>query len=160
MACQAASATASLREVLKAGHLCLQRIQDPKKISAMALNSTLPGHGTSFILYLGGDGDAKVLEQSPKPAGEDRSFGPEELHLIRISVHLLSLGIARGRVVFIGLVFYVLAPGCCCSSVGDPWAIGLSGTTSSISKGSSSSDVSWGASGCDSWGCGIFRGAS
>jgi hypothetical protein len=42
MACQAASATASLREVLKAGPLCLQRIQDPKKTSAMALNSTSP----------------------------------------------------------------------------------------------------------------------
>jgi hypothetical protein len=53
MACQAASATASLREVQKAGPLCLQRIQDPKKISTMALNSTRRGRGTSLILYLG-----------------------------------------------------------------------------------------------------------
>jgi hypothetical protein len=53
MACQATSATASLREVLKAGPLCRQRILDPKKISAMALNSTRPGCGTSLILYRG-----------------------------------------------------------------------------------------------------------
>jgi hypothetical protein len=36
MACQVASAIASLHEVLKAGPLCRQRILDPKKISAMA----------------------------------------------------------------------------------------------------------------------------
>jgi hypothetical protein len=36
MACQVASATASLREVLKAGPLCWQRTLDPKKISTMA----------------------------------------------------------------------------------------------------------------------------
>jgi hypothetical protein len=49
-----------------------------------------------------------MFQQSLKPAGEDQSFGPEGLHLIRISVHLLILGIARGRVLFIGLVFYVM----------------------------------------------------
>jgi hypothetical protein len=53
MACQAASAIASLREVLKASPLCRQRILDPKKISAMALNSTRPECGTSLILYWG-----------------------------------------------------------------------------------------------------------
>jgi hypothetical protein len=53
MVCQAASATASLREVLKAGPLCLQRTLDPKKISVTALNSTRPGRGNSLILYLG-----------------------------------------------------------------------------------------------------------
>jgi hypothetical protein len=51
-----------------------------------------------------------VLQQSPKPAGDDRSFSPKGLHLVSISVHLLSLGIARGRVLFIGLVFRVMAP--------------------------------------------------
>jgi hypothetical protein len=49
-----------------------------------------------------------VLQQSPKPAGEDRSFGPEGLHLVSISVHLHGFGIARGRVLFIGLVFCVM----------------------------------------------------
>jgi hypothetical protein len=53
MACQAASATASLHEVLKASPLCRQRILDPKKISAMELNSTCPERGTSLILYRG-----------------------------------------------------------------------------------------------------------
>jgi hypothetical protein len=53
MACQTASATTSLREVLKADPFCRQRTLDPKKISVMALNSTRPGCGTSLILYLG-----------------------------------------------------------------------------------------------------------
>jgi hypothetical protein len=56
----------------------------------------------------GSDGDAQVFQQSSKPTGENWSFDPEGLHLIRISVHLLILGIARGRVLFIGLVFYIL----------------------------------------------------
>jgi hypothetical protein len=49
-----------------------------------------------------------VLQQSSKPVGENWSFNPEGLHLIRISVHLLVLGVAQGRVLFIGLVFNVL----------------------------------------------------
>ncbi len=53
MAYQATSATASLREVLKAGPLCRQRILDPKKISVMALNCTHAERGTSLILYRG-----------------------------------------------------------------------------------------------------------
>jgi hypothetical protein len=55
-------------------------------------------------------GDAQVLQQSPKPTGEDRSFGPEGLHLVSISVLLLRFGITWGRVLFIGLVFCVLVP--------------------------------------------------
>jgi hypothetical protein len=53
-------------------------------------------------------GDAQVFQQSSKPTGKNWSFDPKELHLIRISVHLLILSVARGRVLFIGLVFYVL----------------------------------------------------
>jgi hypothetical protein len=53
MACQAASVTASLREVLKASPLCRQRTMDAKKISVMALNSTCPERGASMILYRG-----------------------------------------------------------------------------------------------------------
>jgi hypothetical protein len=49
-----------------------------------------------------------VLQQSSKCAGEDWSFSPEGLHFIRISVHLLVLGVAWGRVLFVGLIFYVL----------------------------------------------------
>jgi hypothetical protein len=51
-----------------------------------------------------------VLQQSLKLADEDRSFGPEGLHLVSISVHLLGLSIARGRVLFVGLVFRVMTP--------------------------------------------------
>jgi hypothetical protein len=51
-----------------------------------------------------------VFQQSSKPAGEDRRFGPEGLHLVSISVHLLRFGIARGRVFFVGLVFCVMVP--------------------------------------------------
>jgi hypothetical protein len=49
-----------------------------------------------------------VFQQSSKAIGENWSFDPEGLHLIRISVHLLILGGARGRVLFVGLVFYIL----------------------------------------------------
>jgi hypothetical protein len=56
---------------------------------------------------LGSSGDAQVFQQSLKPADEDRRFGPEGLHLVSISVHLLVFGIARRRVLFIGLVFGV-----------------------------------------------------
>jgi hypothetical protein len=59
-------------------------------------------------LVPGRDGDAQVFQQSPKPADGERSFVPEGLHLVRISVHLLILGVARGRVLFVGLVFYVI----------------------------------------------------
>jgi hypothetical protein len=49
-----------------------------------------------------------VFQQSSKSTGEDRSFSPEGLHLVSISVHLLGLGIAGGRVLFVGLVFGVM----------------------------------------------------
>jgi hypothetical protein len=51
-----------------------------------------------------------VLQQSPKPASKNWRFSPEGLHLVSISVHLLGFGIARGRVLFVGLVFCVLVP--------------------------------------------------
>jgi hypothetical protein len=53
MVCQAASATTLLRDALKAGPLCPQRILGLRKISAMPLNSTRSGRGTSLIMYLG-----------------------------------------------------------------------------------------------------------
>jgi hypothetical protein len=53
-------------------------------------------------------GDAQVFQQSSKPIGENWSFDPKGFHLIHISVHLLVLGVARGRVLFIGLVFYIV----------------------------------------------------
>jgi hypothetical protein len=49
-----------------------------------------------------------VFHQTLKLASKDWSFGPEGLYLIRISVHLFILSVAQGRVLFIGLVFYVM----------------------------------------------------
>jgi hypothetical protein len=54
---------------------------------------------------LEGGGDAQVFQQSPKPTGGDQSVSPEGLHLVRISVHLLNLCVAWGRVLLVGLVF-------------------------------------------------------
>jgi hypothetical protein len=56
----------------------------------------------------GSGGDAQVFQQSSKPVGENWSIDPEGLHLIRILVNLLILGVAQGRVLFIGLIFYIL----------------------------------------------------
>jgi hypothetical protein len=56
----------------------------------------------------GSGGDAQVLQQSSKPAGEDRRFSSEGFHLVSIPVHLLRVGIARGRLLFISLVFYAI----------------------------------------------------
>jgi hypothetical protein len=56
----------------------------------------------------GSSGDAQVLQQSSKPAGENWSFDPKGLQLICISVHLLILSVTRGRVTFVGLVFYIM----------------------------------------------------
>jgi hypothetical protein len=56
----------------------------------------------------GSGGDTQVFQQSSKSAGENWTFNPEGLHLIRISVHLLVLGVARARVLFVGPVFYIL----------------------------------------------------
>jgi hypothetical protein len=51
-----------------------------------------------------------VLQQSPKSAGEDRTFSPEGLHFVSISVDLLGFSITRGRVFFVGLVYCVMVP--------------------------------------------------
>jgi hypothetical protein len=56
----------------------------------------------------GGSGDTQVFKQSLKAVGGDRSFSPEGLHLVHISVHLLILCVAQGRLLFISLVFYIM----------------------------------------------------
>jgi hypothetical protein len=62
-----------------------------------------------FLDHLpGGGGDAQVLQQSSKPTDKDWRFSPEGPHLIRVPVHLLILGGALGRVLYVGLVFYIL----------------------------------------------------
>jgi hypothetical protein len=57
-----------------------------------------------------GGGDAQVFQKSLKPTSGDWSFSPKALHLVRISVHLLILCAAWGRLVFISLVFYAMVP--------------------------------------------------
>jgi hypothetical protein len=74
----------------------------------MALNSTRPGTRDFLDPIPGSGGDAQVLQQGSKPTGENWSFSPEGIHLIRIPVHLLILGVAWGRVLFVSLIFYVL----------------------------------------------------
>jgi hypothetical protein len=56
-------------------------------------------------LVPGSSGDAQVLQQSSKPTDVDQRFSSERRHLISISVQLPRFSNARGRVLFIGLVF-------------------------------------------------------
>jgi hypothetical protein len=156
MACQVASATASLREVLKASPLCRQRTLDPKKIYVMALNSTRPGRGTSLILYLGAVVMPRCSSRArsvPARTGasipKDSTSSPSQ-YIFSSSV---SLG---GGYSSLALSSISWSFGYCCSSAGESCVVGFSGTTSSISKGSSSGDASCGTSGWDSWGCGTF----
>jgi hypothetical protein len=58
-------------------------------------------------LVSGGGGDGQVYQQSLKPAGGNRSFSPERLHLVSIFVHLLDLHVAQTRVLLVVLVFVV-----------------------------------------------------
>jgi hypothetical protein len=79
-----------------------------KKISAMALNSTRPERGSSLILYRG----AVVM---PRCSSKARSLpvrigdsAPKDSISSAFSVHFLVFGIARGMVLFVGLVFCVM----------------------------------------------------
>jgi hypothetical protein len=49
-----------------------------------------------------------VFQHSSKPTNENWSFGPDGLHLIRILVYLLVLGVTWERVLFIVLAFHIL----------------------------------------------------
>jgi hypothetical protein len=159
MACQVASAASSLHEVLKAGPLCRQRILDPKKISVMALNSAHPECGTPLILYRG----AVVM---PRCSSKARSLparigdsAPKD-STSSASRYNFSGSVSLGGGCSSSVLSSVPWSSGCCSSAGESYAVGLSGTTSSISKGSSSVVASCGMSGWDSLGCGTFRGAS
>jgi hypothetical protein len=82
-------------------------VEDPKSEENLCDGLELHSPWTRDFLdpVPGSGGDAQVLQQSSKPAREDRRFSSEGLHLVSISVHLLGFGITRGRVLFIGLVF-------------------------------------------------------
>jgi hypothetical protein len=120
MACQAASATASLREALKAGPLCLQRTLDPKKISAMAINYTHPRHGTSLILYLGVVVMPRCSSRAPSlPVGTGASALKDSTS--SSSQYIFSSSVSLGgRYSSLALSSMSWSSGYCCSSVGEP----------------------------------------
>jgi hypothetical protein len=121
MACQVASATASLREVLKAGPLCLQRTLDLKKISTTALNSTHPRHGTSFILYLGVvvmprcSSRARSLPSRTGASAPKDSTSSTSRYIFSSSV---SLGGGYSSLASSSMSWSF---GCCCYSAGEPF---------------------------------------
>jgi hypothetical protein len=124
IACPAASATASLREVLKASPLCQQRTLDLKKISARALNSTRPKRGTSLILYLGAmvmprcSSRARSLSARTGASTLKDSTSSASRYLFSSSA---SLG---GGYSSLALSSISWSFGYCCSSVGESGAIG------------------------------------
>jgi hypothetical protein len=120
MAYQAASATASLREVLKAGPLCQQRTLDLKKITATALNSTRPKCGTSLILYLGAvvmprcSSRAQCLPVRTGASALKDSTSSASRYIFSSSVSL------RGGYSSLALSSTSWSFGCYCSSAGEP----------------------------------------
>jgi hypothetical protein len=54
-----------------------------------------------------GGGDAQVSLQSMKPTGGDRGFSTEGFPFLSISVQLLTLVVAQGRVLLIVFIFVV-----------------------------------------------------
>jgi hypothetical protein len=48
-----------------------------------------------------GGGAAQVSQQILKPAGGDQSFSPKGLHLLSVSIHLLTVCVTQGRVLLI-----------------------------------------------------------
>jgi hypothetical protein len=105
VACQVASAITSLREALKVSPLCLQRTLDPKKISALALNCMRPGHGTSLIRYLGAVVMPRCSSRAQSLPVRTGASAPKDFTSFA-SWYILS--VSRGRVLFIGFVFYVM----------------------------------------------------
>jgi hypothetical protein len=139
MACQAASITALLIDALNTGPWCLQRTLGPEKISTTSLNSTCPRCGTPLIRNLG----AEVMPKCPSraqslPVGIGASAPKDSLSSASLYSFspLLSL---RGEYSSSSSSSLLTSwsSSCCCSLAGAPWAAGLLGTPSLISKGSS-----------------------
>jgi hypothetical protein len=105
MACQAASATASLREVLKAGPLCRHRILDPKKISAIALNSTRPERGTSLILYRGAVVMPRCFSKARSLPVRIRDLAPKDSTSSASWYNFSDSVSLGGKLFFISLIF-------------------------------------------------------
>jgi hypothetical protein len=127
-----------------------------RKIAAMALNSTYTGRGTSLILYLGVVVMPKCSSRAQSlPVGTGASAPKDSTS--SASRYIISTSVSlRGGCSSSALSSMSWSSYCCCSSVGEPLAAGLLGTTSSITKGSSSCDTCRGTSGCGSCGRGTF----
>jgi hypothetical protein len=112
---KAASAIASLREVMKAGPLCRQRTLDPKKISAMALNSTCPECRTSLILYQGTVVMPRCSSRARSLPARIRDSAPKD-STSSASRYIFSASVSlRGGCYSLVLSSVSLSPGCCCS---------------------------------------------
>jgi hypothetical protein len=118
MACHVASATASLREVIKAGPLCLQKTLDPKKISAMALNSTRPRRGTSLILYLGAVVMPRCSSRARSLPVRTGASAPKDSTSSASRYIFASSVLLRGRYSSLALSSMSWSFGYCCSSAG------------------------------------------
>jgi hypothetical protein len=155
---------ASLRDTLKIGPWCLKRTLDLKMISVMALNSTRPRCGTSLTLYLGVvvmrkcSSRAQSLPVGTGASAPKHSTSSESLYILLTYVSLRGGCSSSSSSSLLTLLWSSYCYGC--SSVVAPWATGLSGTTNSITKDSSSCDTCGGVSSCGSCGCGMFQGAS
>jgi hypothetical protein len=88
-----------------------------------------------------GGGDAQMSQQSLKPASGDRSFSLND-SISSASLYSFSLSVSlRGEYSSSSLSSLLTSWSSYYSSTGAPWATGLLGTTTSISKGSSSKDA-------------------
>jgi hypothetical protein len=122
MACQAASATASLQEVLKASPLCLQRTLDPKKISVMALNSTRPGRRISLILYLGAVVIPRCSSRAQSLPARTGASAPKDSTSSASRYIFSSSVLLGGGYSSLASSSMSWSFGCCCSSAGEPLA--------------------------------------
>jgi hypothetical protein len=98
MAYQAASATASLIDALDPGareDLCNCHEFHP------------PWTRDSLDPVSWGGGDAQVSQQSMKPTDGNRGFNTKGFPFVSISVQLLALVVAQGRVLLIVFIFVV-----------------------------------------------------
>jgi hypothetical protein len=106
-------------EVLKVGPLCRQRTLDPKKISAMTLNSTRPECGTSLILYQGAVVMPRCSSRARSLPARTGASAPKDSNS-SASRYIFSASISLGG----GCSSPVLPsvswpPGCYCSLVGE-----------------------------------------
>jgi hypothetical protein len=79
----------------------------PREVLYSCLDFLPPWTRDSLDPVSWGGGDAQVSQQSPKSTGGDPSFRPKGLHLLSVSVHLLTLYVAQGRVLLIIFIFTV-----------------------------------------------------